>query len=56
MALSNYGELKTAIATLLNRSDLTAAIPDFISMCDASLNRKHKGPQPAHGGTDLADG
>jgi hypothetical protein len=42
MALSNYGELKTAIATLLNRSDLTAAIPDFISMCDASLNRNTK--------------
>jgi len=39
MALSNYGELKTAIATMLNRSDLTDAIPDFIAMCDASLNR-----------------
>lgn len=42
MALSNYGELKTAIATLLNRSDLMESIPDFISMCDASLNRNTK--------------
>ena len=39
MALSNYGELKTSIATLLNRSDLTAAIPDFIAMLEAQVNR-----------------
>ena len=39
MALSNYGELKTSIATLLNRSDLTTAIPDFIAMLEAQVNR-----------------
>lgn len=42
MALSNYGELKAAVASLLNRSDLTAAIPDFIAMCEASINRNTK--------------
>lgn len=39
MALSNFGELKTAIATLLDRSDLTDNIPDFVSMLEATINR-----------------
>lgn len=42
MALSNYGELKTAIATLLNRSDLTTAIPDFVRLLEARVNRETK--------------
>lgn len=42
MALSNYGELKTAVATLLDRSDLTASIPDFIAMLEARVNREVK--------------
>jgi hypothetical protein len=30
LSISNYGELKTAVANYLNRSDLTSYIPDFI--------------------------
>ena len=34
MALTNYGELKTAVANWLDRSDLTAKIPDFIGLAE----------------------
>ena len=37
MALTNYGELKTALATRLSRSDLTAEIPDFITIARAKM-------------------
>ena len=41
MALSNYTELKTAIANWLNRSDLTSEISDdFIKLTEADLNSK----------------
>ena len=39
MAISTYAELKTAVASWLNRDDLTAIIPDFITLCEARLNR-----------------
>ena len=39
MALSTFSELKTAIANFLNRDDLTTAIPDFITLAEASINR-----------------
>jgi hypothetical protein len=39
MALTTYTELKTSIGDWLNRSDLTAAIPDFISLAEAQLER-----------------
>jgi len=39
MALSNYSELQASIADFLNRTDLTDAIKDFITLCEASLNR-----------------
>lgn len=39
MAISNYSELKTAIADFLNRDDLTSSIPTFIAMAEAQLNR-----------------
>ena len=39
MALSTYAELKTSIGDWLNRSDLTAAIPDFISLAEAQIER-----------------
>jgi len=42
MALTNYGTLKTAIANLLNRSDLTSYIPDFITILEARVNRETK--------------
>ena len=31
MSVSNYGELKTAVANWLERSDLTSRIPEFIA-------------------------
>lgn len=40
MALDTFANLKTAIATLLNRDDLTTAIPDFITMAEADMARK----------------
>lgn len=39
MALTTYSELQTSIAGFLNRDDLTAQIPDFITMAEASINR-----------------
>lgn len=43
MALSNYGELKTAIATRLARSNMTALIPDFITIARAKMMLGDKG-------------
>jgi len=40
MALNTYAALKTSIADFLNRSDLTAIIPDFISLAEAEMNRR----------------
>ena len=39
MAISTYAELKSAVATWINRSDLTIQIPDFISLTEANMNR-----------------
>ena len=39
MALTTYTELKASVADWLNRSDLTAAIPDFISLAEAQIER-----------------
>jgi hypothetical protein len=39
MALTTYTELKASVADWLNRSDLTAAIPDFISLAEAQMER-----------------
>lgn len=40
MALDTYANLQTAIATWLNRADLTASIPDFITLAEAQINRR----------------
>lgn len=40
MSLTNYSNLQTAIASELHRSDLTSVIPDFITRCEAKLNRR----------------
>jgi hypothetical protein len=40
MALDTYAELKSTIADYLNRSDLTAVIPNFIALAEAKFNRK----------------
>lgn len=38
MSIVDYASLQTAIANWLHRTDLTAQIPDFISLCEAKLN------------------
>ncbi len=38
MALTTYDELKASIADTLNRDDLTAVIPDFITMAESDMN------------------
>ena len=40
MALVNYSDLKTSIADWLNRSDLTATIPDFITLAETGFNKE----------------
>ena len=42
MAISNYSELKAAIADWLNSSDLTDSIPDFIVLAEARHKRDFK--------------
>jgi hypothetical protein len=37
MALSTYSDLQTAVATWLHRSDLTAIIPDLITLAETHL-------------------
>ena len=39
MSISNYSELKSAIADWLLRTDLTSVIPSFISMAEAQISR-----------------
>lgn len=39
MAISNYGELKTAVKNWMDRDDLTAHIPEFIALAEARFNR-----------------
>lgn len=39
MALTNYSELKTAVANYLGRSDLTSQIVDFINLAETRLAR-----------------
>jgi hypothetical protein len=40
MALTTYDELQSAIGTWLARDDLTASIPDFITLFEAVANRR----------------
>lgn len=39
MSIASYSDLQTSVGTLLNRGDLTSQIPDWITLCEASLNR-----------------
>ena len=39
MALATYSDLQASVATWLDRTDLTATIPDFIAMAEAAINR-----------------
>lgn len=40
MALDSYANLQTSIAGWLNRADLTAAVPDFITLAEAQISRR----------------
>ena len=40
MALGTYSELQLSVADFLNRSDLTAVIPDVITLAEAEFNRE----------------
>lgn len=39
MAITSYSTLQTSIGDWLNRADLTAVIPDFITLAEAKFNR-----------------
>lgn len=43
MSISNYGELKTAVANWINRKDLTSRIPDFINFGESDIFRGFRG-------------
>ena len=40
MSITNYSELQTAVAAWINRTDLTALLPDFITLAESKLNRR----------------
>lgn len=40
MSISTYADLQTSVASWLHRDDLTALIPDFITLAEAKLNRR----------------
>mgnify|MGYP003138135766 FL=1 len=42
MAITNYSELKAAISSWLDRSDLDSVIPDFIALAEARHRRDFK--------------
>ena len=42
MALDSYSALKASVADWLNRADLTTQIPDFITVLEAKLRRRHQ--------------
>ena len=45
MAINTVANIKLAVASFLNRSDLTSLIPDFIELTQAKLNRDVRVPQ-----------
>lgn len=40
MSLANYSDLKSAVASWILRSNLTAQIPDFIRLAEATMDQK----------------
>lgn len=42
MSITNYAELQASVASWLNRGDLTANIPDFITLAESQLSRDLK--------------
>lgn len=55
MALDSYSGLVTALESWMNRSDLTAQIPDFITLFEARMNRRLRVPQMESTVTASAD-
>lgn len=45
MSIANYSDLKTAVASWLNRGDLTAIVPDLITLAEARLTADIKSRQ-----------
>jgi hypothetical protein len=44
VAITTYAELQTAAANWLDRTDLTARIPEFIELAEANFNRQIRQP------------
>ena len=42
MSITNYSQLKSAVADWLNRSDLTAVIPSFIALAESGFNKEER--------------
>ena len=40
MSISTYAELQTAVANWLDRTDLTARVPEFITLAEARIGRR----------------
>ncbi len=53
MAITNFGTLKTAVATRLSRSNMTALIPDFITIAQAKMINGDAHPDPRDQKADL---
>ncbi|MNJ22494.1 hypothetical protein D3C77_168650 [compost metagenome] len=45
MSITNYSDLQASVASWLNRGDLTANIPDFITLGESQLSRDLKARQ-----------
>ena len=56
MAISTYSELQSSIADYLNRGDLTSAIPTFIHLAEAQINRDVRHWQMENRATTTFDG
>lgn len=40
MAISTYAELQTAVTNWIDRSDVSSRVPEFIALCEDSLNKR----------------
>lgn len=55
MAISNYAELQASVADFLNRDDLTAIIPTFITLAEAVMSRQFRAPEMVKRATVTVD-
>lgn len=56
MAITTYSDLQTTVANYLARSDLTAAIPDFIRLAETRLRRELRIRQMMNAATTTTTG